>query len=404
MNAGRGRPRRRPSRGPSAVLTVLAVSACAAGSTAPEARPPGVATIDVKPWPAADALFRGDPRWAGGDGVYSVDLGEGRVLWLFADSFVRLRPGRGRQGSRMVRNSLAIQHGYDPARATLRFYWGGEAGEPASFFPDGDDLWYWPGAGVRLDSTLLLFLMKVRPSDEGLGFEVSGWTAALVSNPGDEPDRWDVRWLDTPANPLGVVVGSASVLRHRDHLYAYGTVEPPRGVHLVHLVRWPLARAAAGDLSAPEWWAGETAGWVRDAPPGAELPPVFSGAQTEFTVHPHAGSRGFLQVQTSGFGAAELSFRWSPRLTGPWPAPRRFFRPPEADRPDAFIYQGKAHPHLRGAPLVLTYTVNTTAGLGTLVSDTSLYYPRFLRGSVRGGSSPRGGGGRDAEVPVRPRR
>ncbi len=35
------------------------------------------------PWQEAVLLFRGDPRWVGGDGAYSIDLENGRVLWLF---------------------------------------------------------------------------------------------------------------------------------------------------------------------------------------------------------------------------------------------------------------------------------------------------------------------------------
>ena len=42
----------------------------------------------VVPWPEADSLFRSDPLWLGADAAFSVDLGRGRVLWLFGDSFV----------------------------------------------------------------------------------------------------------------------------------------------------------------------------------------------------------------------------------------------------------------------------------------------------------------------------
>ena len=31
---------------------------------------------------------RGRPRWLGGDGAYSIDLGGDRTLWLFGDSFI----------------------------------------------------------------------------------------------------------------------------------------------------------------------------------------------------------------------------------------------------------------------------------------------------------------------------
>lgn len=75
-------------------------------------------------WPEADLLFQRDQYWVGGDGAYSVDLGEGRVLWLFGDSWIDPRGMGSREGATMVSNSLALQNGYDPSQATAEFYWG----------------------------------------------------------------------------------------------------------------------------------------------------------------------------------------------------------------------------------------------------------------------------------------
>jgi hypothetical protein len=45
----------------------------------------------------------------GGDGASSVDLGDGRILWLFGDSWIDPAGPGVRQGARMVSNSVAIQ-------------------------------------------------------------------------------------------------------------------------------------------------------------------------------------------------------------------------------------------------------------------------------------------------------
>jgi hypothetical protein len=42
--------------------------------------------------PEADRLFHSDPRWLGADAAFSIDLGGGRVWWLFGDSFVANQP------------------------------------------------------------------------------------------------------------------------------------------------------------------------------------------------------------------------------------------------------------------------------------------------------------------------
>ena len=91
----------------------LACSACKTGA--------GLGSAPIKlsasSWPEADALFRKDPRWLGGDGAFSVDLGGERTLWLFGDSFVATSAANERAESKMVRNSIAVQTGRDPVPA-----------------------------------------------------------------------------------------------------------------------------------------------------------------------------------------------------------------------------------------------------------------------------------------------
>ena len=85
-------------------------------------------------WPEADRLFRQDTRWVGADDAFSIDLGNGRTLWLFGDTLVD-PTGRGERASaRMVRNSIAIQRGDDPSRARIAFFGGGRPGGTAGRF------------------------------------------------------------------------------------------------------------------------------------------------------------------------------------------------------------------------------------------------------------------------------
>src|SRR5882762_5681713 len=98
-----------------------------------------------KLWPEADQLFRSDPRWLGGD------------------SFVARKAPTSREASIMVRNSVAIQTGYDPAHATLKFYWRVRRVQPADFAPPEGKMWLWPAHGIRLSDRLLLFYSRVAP-------------------------------------------------------------------------------------------------------------------------------------------------------------------------------------------------------------------------------------------------
>jgi len=336
---------------------------------------PGL-TPHVEPWLQADQLFRSDPRWLGGDVAYSIDLGRERVLWLFGDSFIADLAGAQRGQATMVRNSVAIQTGYDPSRSSLKFYWKKERGQPASFVPGTGDVWLWPAHGVRLGGKLLLFFTRVRPDSrkDSLGFENFGWAAFLVDNPDEEPSAWVLQRAAVPSNTRNVIAGAAALVVSQ-FLYVFSPAEPS---HDIYLLRWPLCAAAKGDLASPKWWCGLKHGWAKH--PEAAHPPVPAIRQgaMEFSVQWVPQRRKFLMVQSVGMGASDIAVRWADRLEGPWPAPGAVYRPEESARPDALVYAAKAHAELAGADLVITYVANSR-DFGILTRDPSIYYPRFVR-------------------------
>jgi hypothetical protein len=95
-------------------------------------------------------------------------------------------------------------------------------------------------------------------------------------------------------------------------------------------------------------------------------------------VHFDEVRREFLSFQTKGFDAANVTIRSAGGLTGPWSDPTALYRPPEFERKDIMIYAARAHPQLRGADLVLTYSTNSF-DFGAQFVDSLLYCPRFVR-------------------------
>lgn len=327
-------------------------------------------------WPEADRLFHSDPRWLGGDAAFSVDLGGGRVLWFFGDSFAATRPGATRRQAAFVRNSVAIQFGYDPAQATIRFYTGHHRGRLADYLAAPEpNQWLWPLHGIRLGDRLLLFTMRQTrdPKPGALGFQSIGSRAFLVDRPDADPSQWKPRPVPTPESDGKMLVGMALV-REAGFLYAYVLNDAD---HMAFLLRWSEAEAAGGRLLQPYWWCGAGGGW-QTSPKLRQ--PVIRDAGGEFSVQRDPRGTGFLEVNSAGFGATSIVLRRAARPEGPWSEPQTLYWPPESAEPGLLVYAAKSHPELAGGDLVVTYAANGPDE--RLATDMNLYFPRFVRVSL----------------------
>ena len=330
--------------------------------------------IEAQRWTEAEKIFRSDSHWLGGDGATSIDLGNGRVLWLFGDSFIDLSSIGSRRSSNLVRNSLAIQTGYDPSNASMKFYWNMQNGTPSAFFAREGKNWFWPASGIMVGKHLLIFLMEIKTAKNELGFDACGWKAVWIKNPQEEPNRWNLTYLISPQK-LGLIVGSCNPLLEKGFLTVCATDGKDRAVYLV---RWSERSACTGTLTNPQWWAGYTEGWVRQKD---KLERIMTDGQMEFTVEYLPQLERYLQVQTLSVMNPCLAMATAESLNGPWSAQTCFFTPPEQDSPELLIYAGKSHPMLKGADMVFTYVVNTTKE-DRLLDDMSIYFPAMLKGRI----------------------
>lgn len=322
----------------------------------------------------ADSFFRKNPHWKGGDGAASIDLENGNLLWLFSDTFINQDSSGGRKRSSLIRNSVAIQEGYDLARSKITFYWNqsNSSGNPDAFFSMKGPHWLWTGHGIMVKDKLIIFLLREEEVNTGLGFKAVDWEAVIVSNPHDNPLHWKMSFLKVPET-FGTIVGSASVLKDDRYVYAFGSVEPV--THEVYLLRWKWEDVYRGHLQNPQWWFGKQ--W-KERKQEKDIPEsLFTGA-TEYSVYYDSALRKFIQIQAFGFGKADIGIRMSDRIEGKWSNPFLVYTPDYSDIKSPLMYAVRAHPEIKGNGLIVTYNINSS-DLTELLGNQSIYFPKIIQ-------------------------
>ena len=315
-------------------------------------------------------FFRNDKFWRGADGAATIDLENGKILWLFSDTFIDIHGTGKRSGSKMINNSIAIQEGKDLHNAMLKFYWKRTKKKPKAFFELPGKTWFWTGHGTLVDGKLVIFLFEEKSTSEGLGFESVGWTLAIIDNPNDNPDDWNIKYIKGPET-FGVIVGSSAVLKDNDYVYAFGVKEP--GTHETYLLRFGKNEISNGNLSGMEWCAENK--WTKNITEEPKSTKLFDG-QTEFSVHFDKKIGKYIEVQTFGFGHSSIGYRLADHLQGPWSESVIFYTPELNE--NEFNYSANAHPELISDGIVITYNVNNF-DFGELVKNENIYFPRLLK-------------------------
>ncbi len=330
-----------------------------------------IENMHIEVYEEDNSLFTKDKIWRGADGAASIDLENGKILWLFSDTFIDTQATGKRSNSTMINNSIAIQEGYELERAKISFYHEGTQKKPKSFFELPGKTWFWTGHGTLIKEKLIIFLFEEKNTKTGIGFEAIGWYMAIIDNPFENPLNWNIRYIKG-TETFGVIVGSSAVLKDKEFIYAYGVTEPAS--HEVYLLRLPIDKLIKGDLTELEWWIeGNWKARVAEHP----IPsPLFIG-QTEFSVHYQRDLNQYVQVQTYGMGHASIGYRFADQPEGPWSDPVIFYKPHLESQKD-FVYSANAHPEFIADGILVTYNVNN-GDFGELVRNENIYFPKFIR-------------------------
>lgn len=343
---------------------------------------PKIEVLSAKPAPEIDALFHRTDGWIGGDGAYSVSLPDGRVAWLFSDTWVgKVRDGK-RTDATMVNNTIGIQKS---RLAPLEYAIAGDsAGKPRALnVPADGHGWFWQQAAGFANGKLYRFLNQLEKSGNPgvFGFRSIGLWLGVTANADGEPAAWQTRQIkltNTLFEPERTLVWGSSVLIRGATAYVYGTDERRRDRALERYM--VVARVPADkieDTAAWEYFDGKA--WSKEFRKAVHLAAFLA---TEHSVTPFG--HGYLAVYTQNGLSPKIVARYAEQPWGPWSEATTLYTCPEmASIPKAFTYAAKAHESLsRGDEVVVSYVVNST-DFWEVARNASLYWPRFVRVSLR---------------------
>jgi Domain of unknown function (DUF4185) len=404
------RRRRRPIARSLVIFVALKLLSSARSIAADDQQP----VMSVTPDAAWTAVFDRTDGWTGADCAGSVDLGDGRTLWMFGDTWLgKIRDGKRQPGATMVNNSIAVHPTEKfaawrpPDPRAVQFVWGpnDKKGKPAAWAvppPIAGDAasaedWLWcNGGGVvglgpdGKGRRLVVFFFRVRHNPHGQGvwaFTTVGTCFAVIDNVADPPERWRSKFYDLRHAPVGAshdereVLWGLSVSRERNasgdegRLRIFGTLR--KGRFETSLV---LARAKFASIDRLDFEFFDGMAWRPNCEACAK--PLAGGLVSEFSVEEmnNAGKPTWVLIQSEPFLGKRIFARTAPKPEGPWSPRRTIYTVPDVAASRAyFTYAAKGHAALsRPGELVVTYLVNSQ-NFADVVRDTTIYHPKFLR-------------------------
>lgn len=328
--------------------------------------------------------------WTGGDGTHSVRLPDGRVLWLFSDTYLgRVHGPPNPHGESyawrdttapLVRNSAVLMR-EGRLESTL----------PAPLFADpAPNQWRWPVA-ARVEPRspgsaekvvrVLLWVRTAGPSPWIYGVPTATEVATL-SLPHLRLESV-VKVLDQQLvpDPSRRVLFGTTLVAEDGWTYVFGGDDgraASRPASHAYAARVPEGLLA--DPAAWQYWNGSD--WTA----GARLRPVLGdgrrrGVGSAFSVVRDDGTYMLFTMATGTRGLTTVAAYWACSPQGPWHGPVEEFSP-SLPPGQVAAYNPQTHPVLSGeGRLVLSYDVNwleITGAAERLSRNVSLYRPRFV--------------------------
>jgi hypothetical protein len=248
------------------------------------------------------------PLWDGADGAEPVDLGDGRRLWLWGDTYSGPTTDTSIIVQAFLRNSISVQQGN-----CMEFRLGGVVGGVNDYFKrPGATEWYWPDGGIADPAHNVVYLSSMHAIFDHVG---DGFNYRLVRNEILTVDYHSLQLIKaTPMPTGGGLQWGTTMMQHGGYDYIYANAPGAKQY---------VARALPQHLLDGQWefWTGST--WSAN---GASVAPMtfkyFSknpdvGPYAAITVYPY-GNGYIASAKRCDLICPDLTAWYSPTAAGPW--------------------------------------------------------------------------------------
>lgn len=296
--------------------------------------------------------------WTGSDATYSILLPDGKIMWMFGDTFLGMVTAERTRGEApFIRNSVILQSGDQ-----LTTLFGGSPAAPRAFIrPDNPQHWYWPLDATVYNGKIQWLLGELGSNGSGgaWDFAYRGFDLAIL-----DPNTMDVELKLTKVTEPDISYGSC-VLEDDQFIYIYGimTVGLSKTVH--------VARATDGNLENT-WSFFDGMQWV-DSPSKFV---VAKNVSDQFSVIREGGL--YYLITHEPYFSRRIQIMQSTAPEGPWTNRRTIYCTPE-NTDQIFTYNSFVHPELStDGALRISYNINSF-NFNDLFNNADLYRPKFIR-------------------------
>ncbi len=309
--------------------------------------------------------------WTGGDSVHAYSIGNGSILWSFADSFLGPINSNGTRPfmAPLVHNLFVVQHGSE-----YHLKIDGNVNQPYPLVSSRNPRnFYLALSGAVEGDRFQEFLMEIhRQGNGGFHWQQVKTVIATFSLP-----ALKLTGVTPLRQPNLSIQWGSYVMNLGGYAYIYGATATSTTQKKMY-----LARVSSDDLTA-KWQYFDGSGWTADASRAAG---IYDGASEEFSVTPYDGVYIVINSSVSNKFSAKVNVLTGCSPEGPFSKVSSFvasYRVGPLGQSEfhsfkVWVYEAMDQPSLNRGPQFLVSYNRNSLDYWDLFHSTAIYRPGYL--------------------------